>query len=243
MWACYEHYTTWHYMIHIRSKLGIWKVGGDGIRKDKNQKLPQSLTCRIYSHTCRLYGVQVGAMWQFRLLLPNVGGSIRAKWSLTSEPDADTLLGLNASRQFKKEMPETLVSWCLHTMFTSSKHSKTKKSTRQDHYEVDFFVAIGPEIVLNKLELLQKGIKLMNPAHSCTFLHNMHPIPHCQQKIHRKPPWNLMGFQQPGPVELSSKHWKFGNMEQPKHKETQDIETNKQLGIWTKTYAYKNKIN
>jgi|Cyp1metagenome_2_1107374.scaffolds.fasta_scaffold10210_4 hypothetical protein len=52
-----------------------------------------------------------------------------------------------------------------------------------------------------------------------------------------------MGFQQPGPVELSSKHWKFGNMEQPKHKETQDIETNKQLGIWTKTYAYKNKIN
>lgn len=143
----------------------------------------------------------------------------------------------------KREMPETLVSWCLYTMFTSSKHSKTKKSTRQDHYEVDFFVAIGPEIVLNKLELLQKSIKLMNPAHSCTFLHNMHPIPHCQQKIHRKPPWNLMGFQQPGPVELSSKHWKFGNMEQPKHKETQDIETNKQLGIWTKTYAYKNKIN
>ena len=134
MWACYEHYTTWHYMIHIRSKLGIWKVGGDGIRKDKNQKLPQSLTCRIYSHTCRLYGVQVGAMWQFRLLLPNVGGSIRAKWSLTSEPDADTLLGLNASRQFKKERclkPSLVDAYirCLPAVNTVKPRNRLDKTT------------------------------------------------------------------------------------------------------------------
>lgn len=160
MWACFEQYTTWHYI--------IWKVGGDGIRKDKNQKLPQSLTCRIYSPTCRLYGVQVGAMWQFRLLLPNVGGPIRAKWSLTSAPDADTLLGLNAGRQFKKErcLKPSLVDAYIRCL-PAVKHSKTKKSTRQDHYEVDFFVAIGPEIVLNKLELLQKSIK---NHESCTFL-------------------------------------------------------------------------